>query len=152
VRAAHERMGGERIDPTPAAHWWNALRHHTHPIFTNSTVWRLSVPDTTPPIDLPGHPLIDWGGALRWYAYGGTADALIAREDARYSAAAANEGARARELATAAGGTALCWHGHAPPTGRFHPLQPAVASLHRRLKQHFDPHGIFNPGRMIPGL
>jgi glycolate oxidase FAD binding subunit len=131
VRAAHERLGGERIGSTPATNWWNALRHYTHPILKNNTVWRLSVPDTTPPLDLPGNPLIDWGGALRWYAY---------------------DGPSAREIASKANGTALCWHGHAPTSGRFHPLQPAVATLHRRLKEHFDPHGIFNPGRMIPGL
>ena len=170
VRAAHERLGGERIGATPATHWWNALRHHTHPIFKNNTVWRLSVPDTTPTLHLPGDPLIDWGGALRWYAYGGTADALIARDDTRQSRVAEHtrvpdyDGtkvpplgipsltARSREIASAAEGTALCWQGHAPSTGRFHPLQPAVATLHRRLKEHFDPHGIFNPGRMIPGL
>ena len=27
-----------------------------------------------------------------------------------------------------------------------------LATLHRRLKAHFDPHGIFNPGRMVAGL
>jgi glycolate oxidase FAD binding subunit len=130
VRAAHDRLGGERVDSTSATQWWNALRHHTHPIFASSTLWRLSVPDTTPPLDLPGEPLIDWGGALRWYA----------------------GEANAREVASAAGGTALCWHGPAPSSGRFHPLQPTAATLHRRLKERFDPHGIFNPGRMIAGL
>jgi len=44
VRAAHERLGGERVDSTAALQWWNALRHHTHPIFESTTVWRLSVP------------------------------------------------------------------------------------------------------------
>ena len=131
VRAAHERLGGERVDSTAALQWWDALRHHTHPIFENSTVWRLSVPDTTPPQDLPGDPLIDWGGALRWY---GSDDASI------------------REIAIAAGGTALCWRGPAPASGRFHPLQPTAATLNRRLKAQFDPHGIFNPGRLIAGL
>jgi glycolate oxidase FAD binding subunit len=131
VRAAHERLGGERVDSTVASQWWNALRHHTHPIFESSTVWRLSVPDTTPPLDLPGDPLIDWGGALRWY---GSGDASI------------------REIATAAKGSALCWRGPAPAGGRFHPLQPTSATLNRRLKAQFDPHGIFNPGRLIAGL
>ena len=131
VRAAHERLGGERVDSTAALQWWNALRHHTHPIFENSTVWRLSVPDTTPPLDLPGDPLIDWGGALRWY---GSDDASI------------------REIAIAAKGTALCWRGPAPASGRFHPLQPTAATLNGRLKSQFDPHGIFNPGRLIAGL
>jgi len=46
----------------------------------------------------------------------------------------------------------MCWKGVAPPGGRFHPLQPTVATLHRRLKDRFDPHGIFNPGRLIAGL
>ena len=31
VRAAHERLGGERVDPTAATQWWNALRHCQHP-------------------------------------------------------------------------------------------------------------------------
>jgi glycolate oxidase FAD binding subunit len=55
-------------------------------------------------------------------------------------------------MASAAGGTAMCWRGAAPARGRFHPLQPTVATLTRRLKDRFDSHGIFNPGRMIAGL
>ena len=31
-------------------------------------LWRLSLPPTTPPLDLPGAQLIEWGGALRWLA------------------------------------------------------------------------------------
>ena len=131
VRAAQERLGGERVDPTSATRWWNALRHCQHPIFESNTLWRLSLPDTTPPLSLPTQPLIDWGGALRWYA---------------------TESKEIRNLATAAGGTAMCWRGPTPAGGRFHPLQPTVATLTRRLKDRFDPHGIFNPGRMIAGL
>jgi glycolate oxidase FAD binding subunit len=134
VRAARDRLGGERIDPTAAAQWWNALRHCQHPIFASDTLWRLSVPDTTPPLALPGDQLIDWGGALRWYA------------------SDPQSGDEARKVATAAEGTAMCWRGAAPAGGRFHPLQPTVATLTRRLKDRFDPHGIFNPGRMIAGL
>lgn len=136
LRAAKERLGGERIDLTAATQQWDALRHCTHPIFNSNSLWRLCVPDTTPPLDLPGEPLIDWGGALRWYA-GETG--------------AANGPSRVREIAAAAGGTAMCWKGPAPPDGRFHPLKPTVAALHRRLKERFDPHGIFNPGRMLTG-
>jgi len=154
VRAAHQRLGGERVDPTAAAQWWNALRHCQHPIFRSSlsqghingpsqsaasttpehALWRVSLPDTTPPLALAGDPLIDWGGALRWYTY------------------ASESGDEPRKAASAAGGTATCWSGPAPSSGRFHPLQPAVATLTRRLKDRFDPHGIFNPGRMIAGL
>jgi glycolate oxidase FAD binding subunit len=131
VRAARVRLGGEHVEAELASQWWNSLRHCTHPIFSSSTLWRLSVPDTTPPIDVPGEPLIDWGGALRWYA---------------------GDVARLREQAVGAGGTAMCWNGVVPRGTRFHPLSPTVATLHRRLKDRFDPHGIFNPGRMIAGL
>ena len=148
VRAAHERLGGERVDPTSASQWWNDLRHCTHPIFESSTLWRLSVPDTTPPLELPGEPLIDWGGALRWYA----GDMRNPGDGPALAPTSAGKQPDAREAASAAGGTALCWHGIPPPGGRFHPLHPAVAALHRRLKERFDPHGIFNPGRMIAGL
>ena len=136
VTAARAHLGGERVDPASALRWWNALRHCTHPVFNSTTLWRLSVPDTTPPLALPGQPLIDWGGALRWYPSTGDGDGV----------------ARARALASAAGGTGMCWKGVPPPGARFHPLQPTVATLHRRLKDRFDPHGIFNPGRMIAGL
>jgi hypothetical protein len=32
----------------------------------------------------------------------------------------------------------------------FHPLPPALAAIHRRLKFEFDPAGVFNPGRLYP--
>src|SRR6185437_3176852 len=144
VRAAQERLGGERVDSATATTWWNALRHSAHPVLKSPSLWRLSVPDTTPPLDLPSEPLIDWGGAVRWYAYA-TGDMTTPTPDA---AAIPN----IRSVAAAAGGTALCWRGPTPANGRFHPLQPAVTALHRRLKDRFDPHGIFNPGRLIAGL
>lgn len=163
VRAAQDRLGGERVDPTAAIQWWNGLRHYQHPVFQSSTLWRLSVPDTTGPLELPGNPLIDWGGALRWYATDAQRDDKMQRVASRAgdTAQAANQrttlgventAAAIRNVASAVGGTAMCWRGPAPAGGRFHPLQPTVATLTRRLKDRFDPHGVFNPGRMIAGL
>ncbi|TLY69420.1 MAG: glycolate oxidase subunit GlcE, partial [Gammaproteobacteria bacterium] len=129
VRAARERIGGERVETAGAQAWWQSLRHAQLPFFAGRVIWRLSVPATTSPLPLPGDPLIDWGGALRWYADPPGEVAI-------------------REIASAAAGTALCWRGPAPQ-GRFHPLTPALARLHRRLKERFDPHGIFNPGRLL---
>jgi len=129
IRAARERVGGELVDPTSADNWWSSLRHCTHPHFSAEAIWRLSVPSIAPSLELPGQPLIDWGGALRWYI--GDLSAYDVRR-----------------LATAVGGTALRWRGPAP-AGRFHPLSPAVAEIHRRLKRSFDPHGLFNPGRLL---
>jgi len=132
VRAARERLGGEVIDDASALEFWNALRDCRSPLFGRDVVWRLSVPSATPSLELPGEPLIDWGGALRWYT-----DPPAQLE--------------VRARAVAAGGTAQCWRG-ASPASRFHPLSPAVATVHARLKQRFDPHGIFNPGRLAAGL
>ena len=132
VRAARERVGGELLEESAAASLWSALRNCQLPPFSREVLWRLSLPPAAPPLTLPGEPLIDWGGAVRWYAD------LPAELPVR-------------EVAQAAGGTALCWRGPAPG-GRFHPLQPAVARVHRLLKERFDPRGIFNPGRMIAGL
>jgi len=127
VRAARGQIGGEVMDDDAARQWWEALRHCRLPPFACRVLWRLSVPPAAGALSVPGSPLIDWGGALRWYADPPAQLAI-------------------RDIAVAAGGTALCWHGAAVP--RFHPLSPAVARLHQRLKERFDPHGIFNPGRL----
>jgi glycolate oxidase FAD binding subunit len=132
VRAAHERLGGERVADAAAHAWWEALRDCRHPLFAAQTLWRVSVPPATAALDLPGSPLIDWGGALRWYAE-------------------VPDDHPVRAPAAAAGGSALRWRGPAPE-GRFHPLSAVAARLTRRLKERFDPGGIFNPGRLIPGL
>jgi glycolate oxidase FAD binding subunit len=128
VRAACQRIGGDNIDAAAAADFWGGLRHCTHRFFEDPRIWRLSVPSNAPLA--PGEKLlIDWGGALRWYAGD--------------SVAAAAMRARASDV----GGTAMCWHGQSET--RFHPLSPAVAQIHRRLKQHFDPRAIFNRGRLL---
>ena len=132
VRAARERIGGELVDAARATAFWDALRHCQLPMFAKEVLWRLSLPAAAEPLALPGEPLIDWGGAVRWYA-DLAADVAV------------------RDVTRTAGGTALCWRGPAP-AGRFHPLAPAVAKLHHRLKERFDPRGIFNPGRLIAGL
>jgi glycolate oxidase FAD binding subunit len=132
VRAARQQIGGDLIAATLADDFWSALRHCQLPVFAAEGLWRLAVPPATPPLALPGEPLIDWGGALRWYAN-------------------PPDGVAVRAVAESAGGTAQCWRG-APPGARFHPLPSALATLHRRLKERFDPGRVFNPGRLIHGL
>lgn len=130
LRAARTRLGGELLDAEAAGQLWASLRHQTHAFFGQaSALWRLSVPSTAAPIASGGAQLIEWGGALRWCA------SELAASDMR-------------ALAAQAGGTAMHWRGGSAG-GRFHPLAPTVLELHRRLKARFDPHGIFNPGRLI---
>ena len=56
--------------------------------------------------------------------------------------------ARIRQAVAAAGGHATLFRGGDKAVGVFHPLAPAIATIHQRLRQAFDPAGIFNPHRM----
>ena len=56
------------------------------------------------------------------------------------------------QLAAQAGGHATLFRGGDKSSGVFAPLAPALMEVHRRLKQSFDPYGVFNPGRLYPGL
>lgn len=132
VATARDTIGGERVSSPEAQQWWDALRDYTHPAFKRSPLWRVSVPSTTPPLQISSEALVDWGGALRWY--GGDLT-----------------GFDVRALAVAAGGTAMRWHGEGAGS-RFHPLSPAVAAIHERLKSRFDPTAIFNRGRLLADL
>ncbi len=131
VDAAILKMGGEVL--VDADTFWDQLREHQMAFFADSTegLWRLSVPSTTPVLQLPGETLTEWGGAQRW---------LKTTVDAKTIRAAAE----------AAGGHAILFRGGDKSVGVFHPLKAPVADIHRRLKASFDPAGIFNPHRMYP--
>ena len=135
VHAAQAKLGGEALND--AAAFWQRLRDQTTPFFdprpptSNQGLWRLAVKPTAPPLNLGDAQWIEWGGAVRWLASDLPAAAL-------------------REAAQAAGGHATLFRGNAPADGAFTPLAPALATLHRNLKQRFDPRGIFNHGRLYP--
>jgi glycolate oxidase FAD binding subunit len=131
----HSEAGAKRVAPEESSASWQAVREHRLSIFDDPArpLWRLSLPQTAPVVDLPGELLVEWGGALRWIATTSPA------EDVR---------GRARQL----GGSAMLFR-HGDRAGDvFGPLSPAVFSIHRRLKAQFDPLGIFNPGRLYAGL
>jgi glycolate oxidase FAD binding subunit len=132
VDAAARKIGGAAVDDAQAAHFWTGIREHTDPFFAGSgPLWRLSVSSTTPPLDLPGQQLFEWGGALRW---------LKSAADAK----------TIRDAAARSGGHATLFRGGDKSVGAFHPLAPELMKLHRNLKQAFDPAGILNPGRLYP--
>ncbi|PWV62445.1 glycolate oxidase subunit GlcE [Plasticicumulans acidivorans] len=133
VAAACDKLGGECLDAASAAAYWMSLREQTHAFFAGAApLWRLSVAPSTPPLDLPGPMLIEWGGGQRWWRGGG-------------------EAARLHALAAAAGGHATLFRG-GDRREVFQPLAPALAALHARIKASFDPHALFNPGRLYAGL
>jgi len=85
---------------------------------------------------LPAKKLVEWGGALRWFA-------------------SATDAARIREAALKAGGHATLFRapdGQRRTAGVFQPLAPVSGEIHRKLKLAFDPHGVFNRGRLYADL
>jgi glycolate oxidase FAD binding subunit len=125
VAAAHDRLGGEPIDPT----YWQALNEQRLDFFNvGAALWRLSLPNNTRVLDLPGEQLIDWGGAQRWLKSDADAGEIRAR-------------------VSAAGGHATCYTPGITDSP-FHPLSAPLLRYHRQLKTQLDPHGVFNPGRM----
>ncbi|MBI4756624.1 MAG: glycolate oxidase subunit GlcE [Betaproteobacteria bacterium] len=132
VAKARESLGGELVSDGPA--FWEELREQRLGFFGDGVpLWRLSLPSTTPPLGFPGEQLIEWGGALRWLHTWDRAD-------------------RIRDAAVRAGGHATLFRGGGEEERRvigvFQPLPTALADLHRRLKQTFDPAGILNRHRM----
>jgi glycolate oxidase FAD binding subunit len=131
---APEGAGGVRVDDGEAAAFWASLRDQSHSYFSGGALWRLSVPPAASSIILKGEQLIEWGGAQRWL-----------KVDAAPAADAAQD---VRRTVAAAGGHATLFRAKDKSAGAFHPLAPAVAKINQRLKQAFDPAGIFNPGRL----
>lgn len=131
VKAAVQKMGGEAVSNPET--FWAGVRDQSNEFFADgnghANLWRLSVPSTTPPLAIKGEHMFEWGGAQRWL-----------RTDA--------DAATIRAAAEKVGGHATLFRGGDKRVGVFHPLAPAVAAIHRNLKNTFDPSGIFNPGRM----
>jgi len=132
VKAALQRLGGDALANGDA--FWNSLRDQTREYFGGAgELWRLSVPPAASAIILRGEQLIEWGGAQRWLRV-----EQGAAEDIRRVAAAAGGHATRFRMAGSASGAGQ---------GAFHPLAPALARIEQRLREAFDPAGIFNRGR-----
>jgi len=131
VRSAHQQIGGDELKK--GDEFWHRLKEHTLPFFSvNKPLWRLSLPQSTSHVSLQGKGMVDWGGGLRWYSSNESSETI-------------------REIAKKAGGHATCFRG-GDREQVFSPLNPVLHSLHKRLKQAFDPDGLFNPGRMYEDI
>lgn len=140
VQAACTRMlaevPGHQIDNAQSAADWERCRNQTLPFFAAPPVgcvlWRLSVPQTAPVLDLPSHPLVEWHGGLRW---------VWAPPDA---------GSKLQTAARAVGGSASVFMvPGAHSAGAEAALLPegnVLQTIGQRLKANFDPQDIFNPG------
>jgi glycolate oxidase FAD binding subunit len=143
IAAACRKLGGEQVADATAANFWRSLRDHTASFFTaiaGQALIRISLPDTTPPLSLPPllptPPLIEWGGAQRWYH--ANPDALV----------------EIRRLATRHQGHATRFRGQNETScdDVFTPLAAPLMRIHVALKRSLDPARIFNRGRMYKAL
>lgn len=125
VAAARERLGGELLEDG----YWDDLNQQRLAFFAEpQALWRVSLPNNTGVLALPGTQLLDWAGAQRWL-----------KSDA--------EAQRIRQLVSAHGGHASCFSaGHCDSP--FQPLSAPLLRYHRQLKAQLDPQGIFNRGRL----
>ncbi|MFZ5524019.1 MAG: glycolate oxidase subunit GlcE [Pseudomonadota bacterium] len=128
VKAAQLALGGETVEQ--GEDFWRGLREHSIEFFqTGTPLWRLSLPSAALPLRIPGEQQIEWGGALRWCKTQADVQTV-------------------RDAAMAAGGQATLFRGGNKVAGVFHPLPEPLLKIHRKLKLTFDPHGVFNIGRM----
>lgn len=128
VEAAASGIEGERLADDDV--FWTALREQALPFFGSAQdLWRFSVRANSEHVEPQADWLIDWGGARRWLAGQHDVEDLeciasdLGGEVSRYRG-----GDRSAEVS---------------PT-----LSETKRELLMRLKQAFDPAGIFNPGRV----
>jgi glycolate oxidase FAD binding subunit len=125
-----------------AAQDWRASGEQTLQFFDapspDACLWRLSLPQTAPVLDLPDAQYIEWQGAQRWlWAPASAAVAL-------------------RELAQSVGGHATLFRASAAhaevdkAAGVNTPLDAVQQRIQQQLQKQFDPKGVFATGRMHP--
>lgn len=113
----------EQPDP-----FWLSIKEQQHPFFrSNENLWRITVPNNTPRLDLQGDTLYEWNGGLRW---------LTSNES------------NVHQVAKQKNGHAILFKTRQPLEDRFPTLPAELKQLHLNIKQAFDPDNILNPGRM----
>ena len=144
MQADVEAQGGQAqtADAEAAMFFWDAMRNQQHAFFTqapaeNDCLWRLSVAQTSPLLDLPYAQCVEWQGAQRWVW------------------APAAEASKLHALARQAGGHASLFrrpHSALADTDAgvpvFDHLDATQQRIQTALQAEFDPDGVFNTGRL----
>lgn len=140
----------QRMDNTQAVADWALCRDQQLPFFTQPpapglVLWRLSVPQTAPVLDLSWPQFIEWQGAQRWLwapvSAAVTLRAAASQAKGFASVFVANNGANVAGSAENGANVEV-----------FPPLTSPLDRIHRQLKAEFDPAGIFNRGRQYEDL
>jgi len=126
----------EELHTTNSQALWAEIRDVSY--FTpEKQIWRLSVtPSEGPEIakSLNGEYVLDWAGGLIWLALDPSDDAEVDKVRGAFKS-----------------GHATCMRAADAVRAKidvFQPQDTALAALTKRVRAGFDPHGIFNPGRV----
>jgi glycolate oxidase FAD binding subunit len=132
----------QAMDNAEASQDWRASAEQSLAFFDapnpDACLWRLSVPQTAPVLDLPYATYIEWQGAQRWLWAPATAAVPL------------------RELAQSLGGHATLFRASAAHAeldkiaGVNTPLDAVQQRIQQQLQKQFDPKGVFATGRMHP--
>jgi len=129
VNSAQQKIGGDVVGN--GQDFWQQIKDQSHNFFkSEKSIWRLSLASNTPPLEnLNGNTLYEWGGALRWLSSDDPAEKI-------------------REQLNNVGGHATLFKNNKLNIAPFHQLNPGMLTIHKHLKQAFDPENILNPGCM----
>jgi len=132
VLAAGNQMGGETYSEANA--FWDNVKEQRLSMFSSTkSLWRLSLASDIAPLNIEGNCLYEWGGALRWLSTNESCEAV-------------------RSLVENAGGQATLFRGNDQTGEIFSPLPVGLKTIHKNLKQAFDPKNILNPGKMYSDI
>jgi glycolate oxidase FAD binding subunit len=142
VEAAIKKMtaevAGEILSVEEAQEFWNSLKEQSHAFFNlapHQNLWRFAVDPMSAPMALPGMICIEWLGGQRWYK------GELSQE-------------QAKQIAAKHGGHATLFRGNKLPGQSVftklsdNPLTAPLEVVQNRLHTAFDPHGVFQTGRM----
>lgn len=124
---------GYKADIHEDAQFWHQVKEQNNNFFTQQEpLWRCSVPVGSSALKLSGSMVTEWNSGLHWYK-------------------TQESGERIRQICQKIGGHAQLFS--TQPHEEFFSQPPiAMFNLHKRIKNAFDPHSIFNPNRLFTGL
>ncbi len=125
VEGTRQQWGGELLADDAA--FWQGMRELS--FASEAPLWRFSIKSTAPMLDVAGEQVIDWAGAQRWIS-------------------GAFDFSEMEKIAAGAQGHVTLFKGGDRSGEVRQGLDPLQQKLQKRLKEAFDPKGIFNPGAL----
>ena len=138
ITSFKNEYGMKQLDDDQAKVFWASLREQTHDWFDSASskpLWRLALPPTNSPLNLPGETLLEWHGGQRWWK------GEIASKEIK-------------SIAQSLGGHASIFRAASKTSDMLsslkdNPLTAALAPIENNLRKSFDPKGVFATERLI---